>query len=184
MIITDRDIKIKEFLKEMGVCDTKSLSIIFFNGSLRSCQRRLKKLVEIHYIKYFRENILSQNIYYVNKRPKQYKHKIICSQLIAYLIQENIDILKVRCPFKISDVITDMLLVARNDMELKIYYCEVERTKKLDVNKYLKLHYSRAWKEYFPFEPSILCICDRKINVNNTTLNIIRCDTKFTNLKI
>ena len=36
MIITNRDQKIKEFIDEMGICDTKSLSIIFFNGSFGS----------------------------------------------------------------------------------------------------------------------------------------------------
>lgn len=182
MIITDRDMKIKEFISEMGVVDTKTLSIIFFNSSLRSCQNRMKKLVDINYVKCFRENILSQNIYYINKKPKQWKHKIVCSQLIAYLIQQNVEILKARCPFKISNVIVDLLLVARINEELKIYYVEVERTKQLDIDKYLKLHYSRAYKNYFPFEPSILCITDKRKVPSEKALNIIKTDMKFTNL--
>ena len=34
----------------------------------------------------------------------------------------------------------------RINEEIKIYYCEVERTKKLDLNKYLDLHYKKARK--------------------------------------
>ena len=182
MVITDRDMKIKEFIIEMGVCDTKTLSILFFNGSLRSCQSRMKKLTEINYVKCFRENIASQNIFYVNKKIINWKHKIVCSQLIACLKQNDVEILKARCPFKIDAVIVDMLLVVRIDDKVKIFYVEVERTKKLDVEKYLKLHYKRAYKNYFPYEPSILCITDRKMNTNNNVLEIIKCDTKFTNL--
>ena len=45
--ITDRDMKIKEFLKEVGVADTRTLSTLFFpNTTMRNAQKRLKQLVD------------------------------------------------------------------------------------------------------------------------------------------
>ena len=181
MIITNRDQKIKEFIDEMGICDTKSLSIIFFNGSLRSCQARMKKLITINYVKCFRESIPGQNIFYTGRKPVQWKHKIVCSQIIAELMKNNIEILKYRCPFKIDKVIVDLLLVLRINEEIKIYYCEVERTKKLDLNKYLDLHYKKVYKEYFPFEPSILCVSNKKCK-NDNILDIRECKLDLSDL--
>lgn len=181
MIITERDEKIREFLKEVSVADTKTISILFFNGSLRRCQQRLKILTDHNYIKFFREGIPGQNIFYTGRKPKNWKHKIVCSQIIAELTKNNIEILKYRCPFKIDKVIVDLLLVLRINGEIKIYYCEVERTKKLDLNKYLDLHYKKAYKEYFPFEPSILCVSDKKCKSSNV-LDIRECKLDLSNL--
>mgnify|MGYP003292503775 CR=1 FL=1 len=54
--LTDRDVKIIDFLKNNKCADTQTLSNIFFKGSLRSCQHRLKKLCDNGYLKAFREN--------------------------------------------------------------------------------------------------------------------------------
>ena len=181
MIITDRDQNIKKFIDEMNICDTKSLSIIFFNGSLRSCQARMKKLTTINYVKCFREGIPGQNIFYTGRKPVQWKHKIVCSQIIAELMKNNIEILKYRPHFKIDKVIVDLLLVLRINGEIKIYYTEIENSKKLNVDKYLDLHYKKSYKEYFPFEPSILCVSRKKVPKDNT-LDIRDCKYDLSNL--
>ena len=64
--ITDRDKEIKEFLKEVSVADTRTISSLFFNGTgIRNCQKRLKQLVDAKYIKCYRENVISQNVYFI-----------------------------------------------------------------------------------------------------------------------
>ena len=181
--ITDRDKDIKEFLKEVSVADTRTISILFFNGTgIRNCQKRLKQLVDAKYIKSYRENVISQNIYFIRK-PKNIPHKIKFSQLLAEIKMQNIELLKYRCPFKIGDVIADGLIVVKDRGKVKIYFVEAERTKKLDINKYLDLYYSRAYKEKFPVMPRILVISDKKCPTNDV-LNIRNCKWDLSDLKI
>lgn len=182
--ITGRDEKIKSFISEVGVCDTKTLHILFFqNTTMRNCQKRLKQLVDAKYIKSYRENVISQNVYFIRK-PKNIPHKIKFSQLLAEIKQQNIELLKYKCPFKIDDVIADGLIVIKDRGKVKIYFVEAERTKKLDISKYENLYYSRAWKEAFPVMPRILCITDKKINADHKVLNIRVCKWDLSDLKI
>lgn len=178
MIITERDIKILEFLKEVNVSDTKTLSILFFNGSLRRCNQRLKILKDHKKIKCFRDDVLSPNIYYIGRKPTNWKHKIVFSQLLGVLQLNNIKILKYRTPFICGSVIADGFIAINNNGVNKIYFVEVERTKKLDVDKYETLYYSRKWRSLFPVMPSILCISDKKVrdssvlDIKNINLNL------------
>lgn len=175
--ITSRDEKIKNFLKEVTVADTKTIHTLFFTGTtMRNAQKRLKQLVDAGFIKCYRQNIISQNVYYLRK-PKNIPHKIIFSQLLAEIKIKNIELLKYRTPFSIGNVIADGLIVIRKHEEIKIYFVEVERTKKLDVKKYLDLYYSRAYKEKFPTMPSILVLGKRP--QENNVLDIVH----FENIK-
>lgn len=182
--ITDRDEKIKEFLKEVGVADTRTLSTLFFpNTTVRNAQKRLKQLVGAKYIKCHRQNVISQNVYFT-KKPSNVPHKIKFSQLLAEIEQQNIELLKYKCPYKIGDVIADGLIVIRDRGKVKVYFVEAERTKKLDISKYENLYYSRAWKDVFPVMPRILCITDKRINTEHKTLDIRVCRWDLSNLKI
>lgn len=184
IVITDRDKKIKEFLEEVGVADTQTISILFFNKSLRATQKRLKALVDIRYIKSFRPSIIEQNIYYTKYKPKNYPHKIVFSKLLAKLKLEEIELLKYKCPYKIGDIIADGLIVIRKKDQVGIYFVEVERTKKLNIKKYEDLYYLRAYKDKFPIMPSILCITDKNINTKHEILNIKSCKWNLEDLKI
>ena len=183
MKITERDIKILEFLKEVNVADTKTLSILFFNGSIRRCNQRMKILKDNKKVKYFRENILSPNIYYIGRKPANWKHKIVFSQLLGMLQLNNIKILKYRTPFICGSVIADGFIAININGVNKIYFVEVERTKKLDIDKYLDLYYSRKWKDFFPVIPSILCISDKKISKSNI-LDIININLNLDNINL
>lgn len=184
IVITERDKNIKEFLEMVQIANTKTIHTLFFNNtSMRNCQKRLKQLVDIRFIKVYRENILEQNVYYSRYKPKNIKHKIVFSQLIAKLKQQNIEVLKYRTPFLLGDIIADGLIVLKLNNEVKIYFVEVERTKKLNVKKYEELYYKRIYKEKFPVMPDILCITDKKINTDHATLKIITCKIDLNNLK-
>ena len=181
--IMKRDEEIKQFLEDVGVADTSTISNIFFNGGIRNCQKRTKQLVENGFIKCFRPSIFEQNIFYSKTKCKNYKHKIVFSQLLGELYKLNVEILKYKTPYKINDCIADGIVVIRIDDEIRIYYVEVELSKKLNTDKYIKLHYERAYKEAgLPFEPSILCITDKNINTDNTVLDIRVINLKFDNL--
>lgn len=181
--ITERDKMIKEFLNEVSVADTKTISILFFNGtSVRNCQKRLKQLVDIKYIKSYRENVISQNVYFIRK-PKNIPHKIKFSQLLAEIKQQNIELLKYKCPFVVGNLIADGLIVIKDRGKVKIYFVEVERTKKLNIDKYMDLYYSRSYKDKFPIMPRILVISDKKC-LTNDVLEIRNCKWDLSDLNI
>ena len=180
--LTDRDINLIEFLKENKVADTQTLSHIFFNSSLRSCQHRLKKLCDNGDLKAFRENILSPNIFYVKKKPSSYKHALKVTQFIAELHKLGIEILKIKTPFKCGNMIADSLIICRINGDVKILWTEIELTKFFNLSKFEDLYYSRKWKEVLPKFGDIVVVTDKKVKTNNT-LNIIKIKTDFSNIE-
>ena len=180
--LTDRDIQIIEFLKENKCADTQTISNIFFDGSLRSCQHRLKKLVDNGDLKVFRENILSQNIYYTKKKPSSYKHALKVTQFIAELYKLGIEVLKIKTPYAIGNMIADSLIVCRVNGDVKILWLEVELTKFFNLNKYEDLYYSRKWKEALPNFGSIVVVSRKKVKTNDK-FNVIKIDTDFSNIE-
>ncbi len=137
--LTDRDVKIIDFLKNNKCADTMTLSNIFFNGSLRSCQHRLKKLCDNGDLKAFRENILSQNIYYVKKKPTSFKHALKVTQFIAELHKLGIEILKIKTPFKCGNLIADSLIICRVNGDVKILWIRAtEKSSKTDNDILIK----------------------------------------------
>ena len=166
IMITARDKKIMSFLKEVSVADTKSVAILFFNNGLRRCQQRLKLLCEHKYIKSFREDVHSQYIYYINRKPKNWRHKIVFSKMLAILELKGVNILKYKTPLKINDVIADGFIAININGINKIYFVEIDITKYFDLNKYMYLYFSDKWKEYFPVFPSIISISDKRIDTN------------------
>ena len=80
--LTPRDEAIIDFLNNCKCADTQTLCNIFFNGKLRAAQLRLKALSDHKYIKFYRENVISPNIYYVHRKPTQLRHSLILSRFM------------------------------------------------------------------------------------------------------
>ena len=181
--LTERDIQIKEFLKKVVVADTETIHQIFFkNASLRTCQARLKLLVDHKVIRVFREDIFSQNIYCL-KKPASYKHKIVFSKLLGKLHKENIEVLKYVTPLKVGSIIADGFIAIKVNGETRLYFVEVELTKYFNTKKYIDLYYSRTYKEKFPIMPNILVISDKRVNTDKA-LNITKCKLDLSDLNI
>ena len=184
IVITQRDQQIKSFLEEVSVADTKTIHTLFFtNTSMRNCQKRLKQLVDIRFIKVYRQDMLSQNVYYVKNRPRNVPHKVVFSQLLAKLKQDNIEVIKYRTPFCIGEIIADGLIIIKINEEVKIYFCEVEISKKLNTAKYENLYFQRAYKSKFPVMPSILLISNKGYT-QSKVLDIVTCKLDLSNLKL
>ncbi len=159
--ITDRDNKIKEFLREVIVADTETIHKIFFkDASDRVCQARLRALENNDFIKSFRPDILSQKIWYVSKKPSSYIHKIAFSKLLGKLHEQGVKILKYRTPFKIGEgkgsLIADGFIAINKEGVNKIYLVEVDRCKKFDIDKYLDCIDRKLYKEKFKLDFSDL----------------------------
>lgn len=180
--LQQRDLELLELLKNCKCADTTSLSNIFFNGSLRAAQNRLKKLQDAGELRAYRENILAQNIYYTNRRPTNIKHAIKVTQFIAELNKLGIEIIKYKVPYKIANIIADGLLIVKVNGEVKILFLEVELMKYFNLSKYQELYYSRAWKDVFPVFPNIVVVTDKKVELDKT-FNIIKIKTDFSNIQ-
>lgn len=180
IIITKRDEEIIKFLNDYKCANTSTIANIFFNGSTRPCNRRLKNLREHGFIKSSQEFVCLEQIHYINKKPTQLKHSCIVSNFIGELYKNNIEILKTKVEFKIGSVRSDLLLVCKIDGKTKIFFIEVCNTKNFDLDKYLKLKNSYIWKEYFPVFPSIIVVSDKPYK-DNKTLNIINMSLDLNN---
>lgn len=183
IVITERDKEIIQFLKDFKVATTTTIADIYFNSSIRPCQRRLKHLSEHGYIKSYQENIITEKIHYVRKKPVNLKHALILSEFIAKLKINNIEILKYKVPYKIDNVIADAFIAIKVNNQNYIYFVEVENTKKFDLDKYEKLYYSRTWKDIFPIFPGIIVISDKQVK-NNNKFNIINIKLDLKDLKL
>ena len=185
IILTKRDEEIIKFLSDYKCANTSTIANIFFNGSKRPCNRRLKNLKEHGFIKSSQEFVCLEQIHYINKKPTQIKHSTILTNFIGELYKNNIEVLKSKVEFKIDNVRSDLLLVCKVDGKVKIFFIEVCNTKKFDLNKYIKLKHNNKWKEYFPIFPSIIVISNKPVDTNKD-LNIITMDldlNNFNNIK-
>lgn len=174
IILTERDNNIIEFLNNYKCATTSTISKLFFNDSLRPCNRRLKHLREHGFIKSSQEYISTEKIHYINKKPTQLKHSCICSQF-ACMMKLNDNIIKEKIEFKIGNVRCDLLMI--NDKP-EIYLIEICNTKPFDLNKYVKLKRSLVWRELLPVFPNIIVISDKPVKKSNE-LNIIHYNLKL-----
>ena len=181
IVITDRDKEIIQFLKDFKVATTTIISDLYFNSSLRPCQRRLKYLYEHGYIKSYQENVITEKIHYTRKKPINLKHALVLSEFISKLKVNNIKLLKYKVPYKIDHVIADAFVAINMNGQNKIYCVEVENRKKFDLDKYEKLYYSRKWKDIFPVFPDIIVISDKPV-INSTKFNIINIKLNLSNI--
>ncbi|WP_122639874.1 replication-relaxation family protein [Romboutsia sp. Marseille-P6047] len=182
IIITDRDKEIIQFLKDFKVATTTTISDLYFNSSVRPCQRRLKYLSEHGYIRSYQENVITEKIHYVRKKPINLKHALILSQFISKLKVNNINLLKYKVPYKLENIIADAFIAINVNGQNKIYFVEVENRKKFDLDKYEKLYYSRKWKDVFPVFPDIIVVSNKHVS-KHTNFNIINIKLDLNNLE-
>ena len=111
------------------------------------------------------------------------EHKLLFSRFVAELKHNGAEIIKIKCPLKISDVIADGFIVYKANETTRIALVEVENQKsfKSNMSKYKNLYKSMVWKEYFNVFPNILVISDEK-EVKIDDLNIIFIKKDFSNL--
>lgn len=185
IIITKRDEKIKEFLEDIEVADTKTIHALFFaNTGMRNAQKRLSQLVDVKFIKVYREDILSQNVYYAKYKPKNIKHKIAFSQLLGKLKECKVDVLEYKCPYIVNHVIADGFVTFVYNDRVYQWFVEAENTKNLNSKKYVKLFYEDKYKTNLGIVPQILCITNKRKMLIDKRLNVLMCRWDFENFNI
>lgn len=183
MLLTKRDDEIRDFLKEVSIADTSTINTLFFNESIRSCQRRLKQLTEYKFIKRMDRIYLNQEyLYYVNKIPTQLEHKLIFSQFLGKLKGLGADIIKYRATFRVAGIIPDGFVAFRFRERTYITLVEIERTKDFNVDKYLDIINTEEFKSIFPVTPFITVISNKEVKPNEK-LDIVNVKLDFSNIE-
>ena len=183
MLLTKRDDEIRDFLKEVSIADTSTINTLFFNGSIRSCQRRLKQLTEYKFIKRLDRVYLNQEyLYYVNKMPTQLEHKLIFSQFLGKLKELGADIIKYRPMFKVCNIIPDGFVAFTYNNRNYITLVEIERTKDFNIDKYLDIINTEEFKNTFPITPFITVISNKEVK-SNKKLDIVNVKLDFSDLE-
>lgn len=180
--LTKRDEAIIDFLNNCKCADTQTLCNIFFDGKLRATQLRLKALADNKYIKFYRENVISPNIYYIKRKPTQLKHSLILSRFIGEVYKSGIEVLKYKIPLKVGNVIADGFICINYNNDPRIFLVEVENSKYFTTSKYIELLQTKGYKEKFPIMPSIIVITDKKIKYDDR-LDIIQINTDLSNME-
>lgn len=162
MALTTRDITVVNFFEETHLLmNAQQIARYFYVSSkaqsstsaLVIARRRLATMSKGRYIKRVRQFSNQEYIYYLNdKVPKKYEHKLLMSEFIVTMKENNFKILKVQVEFK--DLQKDYGL--RPDMRIEFEYyqikfvafVEVDHTKTFsNEEKYKRLIRSRKADE-------------------------------------
>ena len=182
MKLTARDEKIIEYIKTVSVADTTTLNEIFFNNSTRSCQRRMKLLTDAKLVKRLERKYLNQEyVYYVSRVPKQLEHKLLFSQLVGKMHSVGAEIIKVKSPLCVCNIIADGFVVYKLNDRVRMALVEVERSKEFDKDKYIEIANVKEFKDMFPVKPLIVVLSDNK-PVNMDLFKIINIKTDFSDI--
>ncbi len=177
MILMERDIKIIDFI-ETCPADSATIKKLFFTGK-RTCNERLRKLIDYGYLKRWRHNVNCNYIYYVRRKPAQLEHCSFIAKTYLWIQQQEYIIEKFKREVAIENLRADALCKI-NDIKRDGYLIvEVELSnnnisKKL--MKYEDLYLSRQYKKYFDVMPKLLYVSDQK--VKSDFLNIINLNIK------
>ena len=174
MVMTDRDYKVIEFIKEFKCASTTTLTRLFFT-SQATAERRLKKLVEHKKLHRTRDNILSEYHYYIKKRPTNIKHSLIIADIYSRLMSEqSIQMIKYKreyeIKFKSKSLRADLMAVIKtSNNKLIPLLVEIDLTKAYK-DKYKEYIDSKHYQQKFPIEPTIIIISDKTPKTNSNIL--------------
>ncbi|WP_099192258.1 hypothetical protein [Tepidibacter mesophilus] len=180
--ITKRDQLMLDFLKEVKIAKTFTLSDMFY-PSLRVAQRRLKTLYDNKVIKRYREYVGQEYIYYIDRKPNQTKHSLLLTDFIRELNKiNNIEIIKVKKELTLSNVRADGFVAFKYNENTYIACIEIEiSNNKFNTKKYEELYLSQDYKKYLPTFPIILGITNKKIE-SSKYFDVLKIKTDFSNM--
>ena len=164
ILMTDRDIQIIEFIKEFKAVKASTIARLYF-PSLATAERRLKKLVESHKLHRTRENVISEYIYYIKRKPTNVKHSLIIADIYSKLMTEqSIQLIKYKREYELKyrniTLRVDLMAVIKINNKLVPLLVEIDLTKKYK-NKYSEYINSGYYQQKFGAEPEVLVISDR-----------------------
>lgn len=134
-----------QFVEEYGSITISQCYKMFYNNAKYGydiARRRLNKLVAYGKLKVTRDNMLGQNVYYVNRKLSS--HDLIVLDFYAELVRTgaNIVLFKQRYPWMGGKLVSDAFVCYVFNGNLYFNIVEVVKTHSVDVDKYLELYKS------------------------------------------
>lgn len=162
--MTDRDMKVINFIKEFKMASTSTIARLFF-PSKATAEKRLRKLVDNRKLFRTRETILDEYVYYI-KRPTNIKHCLMIAEVYSKLMTDsNIQVIKCKreyeIKFRAKTLRTDLMAVIRTkDNKLIPILIEIDLTKAYK-DKYTEYITSKYYQQKFPTIPVIVVVSNR-----------------------
>lgn len=170
--LTDRDMKVINFIKEFKMASTSTIARLFF-PSKATAEKRLRKLVDNRKLFRTRETILDEYVYYI-KRPTNSKHCILIAEIYSKLAtNKDIQLIKYNreyeIKFRTKSLRTDLMAVIKSNGKLIPILIEIDLTKAYK-DKYTEYINSKYYQQKFPMIPKIIVISNR---TPKSSINII-----------
>jgi hypothetical protein len=124
--MTDRDMKIINFINKCP-CYSNSIQKIFFPGkSQRMANKRLKYLFDYGHVKRTRENTWESYFYYINRKPKQLIHYDYIARSFHWIMQQGYIINEFEVQKRYEKIIPDLIVDISKDGKRGLLPVEVE----------------------------------------------------------
>lgn len=162
-----QDQEIIDYITKYGAALTSTIYEIFDYNTSRSCQRRLKKLVEYYKeLKRDRDIMTNEYCFYI-KKTTQFKHKLLLTNFHREMYKRY-EIIFFDNEIIMDHLRADGMIVFKNKKTGHIYAALVEvqiSNTKLDVDKYKKFYEEQLYKKHFGDNdfPMIIAITNQKI---------------------
>lgn len=181
MIVTERDKEVLIFINKFKIATTDTINELFY-PSLRVAQHRLKLLYENKLLKRDRDHFTSQYYYYTSK-PKQLIHSLSLTNFYRE-INKFVEIKHFDNEFTYFEGIRpDGFLAAElPNGKKEIYFIEIERSNKPDVEKYEELFKVGEWKKVFPKFPKVIFVTDKQVS-NSKYFDVIKINEDMRNIR-
>lgn len=202
-ILTSRDIKVINFLEDSNiVLNAAQIGKIFYSeqarddkSSLKIAQKRLKKMIDLKYVKRFRSYSNQQYYYFIgSKIPKLTEHKLLISEFITRMAEDNFELESVKLEwthFQKDYHLRPDAFISFKYLSHNFYILlECDSSKKFtNEDKYYKLFTDRKnsleIQEVLPLKRVlIVSLCDVKTETSKITPVWIKTDfSNFSQLK-
>ena len=186
-MITTRDLKIIDFVKEYKVASTSTIHEVFFSCKV-CCYKRLQVLCENKMLTRYRNNVSSEYIY-VKKTPKQLTHSLLVTDFYRELHKISTEIVNFKIEPVMGDIRPDAVFGYKKDGKSYLGLLEVEISHKgFNYGKYDKFYSSGDYKTYLPVMPTIFIVGDNIKDIENkscrSNIKYVVVDTKFENFRL
>ena len=184
--MTERDIKILEYLTQVRVSTTEQIRKIFFAGLHHSVvYRRLQILVDSKLIKRSRYRIDNKNIYvyYLDNKPskRNIKHDLLITEAYVKLSENDFRIIEFHHAPTVAGIIPDAIIKFKriNNQEIKEMFLEVQLSAHNCISKYFNIK-SKTNKD---IPKTLYIVTDQKIKYTQLRdLKVVIDNTDFKKL--
>lgn len=163
-MLTEKDGKILEFVNSYGGITINQASKLFYKNKYPKdlARKRLKILANRKYLKYSKDWVTNQRVYYITSKPSS--HTVMLLNLYVELVKTGAEVIQFTREYKIpGNCRPDGFLILKYKNKGKLIFVEVDMQHKTNLEKYQKLYDTQLFqREYGNFpEVAIIAACKR-----------------------